>query len=91
MATFKDLVNGQTSIRFPGLLKLTLSSSVNGFVAQSSSGFLRSFRKWSRRAEYADLESDNFFGHVDLSRFSNRRNACDVWSVADPELTRLSL
>jgi hypothetical protein len=78
MATFNDLVDGQTSISIAGRLKLTVLSSVNGSVAERSSGFSRSFRKWSRRAEYADLESDSFFGHVDLSRFSNKRNACYV-------------
>src|SRR3954471_4094744 len=44
----------------------TLSSSASGSIEDSRSfGFSIYFRKWSRRDEYALLESESFFGQDD--------------------------
>ena len=38
-------------------------------------------RKWSRSEPYALLESAKVFDQVDLSKFSNKRNACHELSI----------
>ena len=80
----------QSSRLSPGVW-LTAPSSAKGSASERSSGFSRSLRKWSLRAEYALLESESFFGHVDLSRFSNKRNACKHESQSTVNLAAMDV